>query len=336
MLHDIRSRRLAAEPARVSVLLPVRNGQRFVADAIESILNQTFTDLELLVVDDGSEDATASIARAYEGRDDRVRVLTHPRMGLVAALNAGMAAARGLYIARMDADDISKPARLAAQVAYLDRHATCVAIGTAVDVVDADGRLLGYPRVLQDHDAIVEALLDGAPGIVHPTVMMRRNAAEQAGGYLDGTFPCEDRDLWLRMSRHGRLANLGERLLTYRRSEDTVAVQTLRERRASRELVINRARTMRGLPAWTDRPDRLGMLTAPGRYHWLCARAALTRGARWLAALHALQGLRHDPWTWHHYATLCAAAMPRQMITALTARRRRHHPEPRAEVTTPA
>jgi len=121
----------------VSVLLPVWNGERFLRASIDSIASQTFRAFELIVISDGSTDGSLEIAREAAGLDSRIVVLPLPHDGLPAALNAGIAAARGAYLARMDADDLAVPARLERQVAYLDAHPHCVVVGSAVDVVDA-------------------------------------------------------------------------------------------------------------------------------------------------------------------------------------------------------
>src|SRR5207237_7493623 len=128
---------------RVSVLLPVWNGEAFLEQAMESILRQTLSSFELIVIDDGSTDRTAAIADEFASRDDRVRVLRRPHEGLSATLNAGIAAARGEYVARMDADDISVPDRLQKQVAYLDAHPGSVALGTWIEVLAEETRHIG-------------------------------------------------------------------------------------------------------------------------------------------------------------------------------------------------
>jgi glycosyltransferase involved in cell wall biosynthesis len=147
---------------RVSVVLPVWNGARFLATAIESVLAQTCQSLELLVVDDGSNDATREIAKGFADRDARVTVLalgTH--VGIVRALNAGIAAATGEYVARMDADDVAVPSRLETQIALLDAHPECVAVGSAVEVIDEDGQQIGEASYPERHDDIARALLAG-------------------------------------------------------------------------------------------------------------------------------------------------------------------------------
>src|SRR5438445_5451065 len=181
---------------RVSVLLPVWNGEAFLEQAMESILRQTFSSFELIVIDDGSTDRTTAIAEEFASGDNRVRVLRRPHEGLSAALNAGIAATRGEYVARMDADDISVPDRLQKQVAYLDAHPACVAVGTWIEVVDEAGVHLGLKTFVETHEEISAALLRGVSPIAHPTVVMRRDVLRGAGGYDARCYPSEDLGLW--------------------------------------------------------------------------------------------------------------------------------------------
>ncbi|MFD1958687.1 glycosyltransferase family 2 protein [Novosphingobium panipatense] len=128
---------MTRRPPRVSVLLPCYNGAAYLEEAVRSILLQTFADFELIVVDDGSTDATADILARMGRRDPRLRVVRQPNGGIVAALNTAIAHARGEYIARMDADDVSFPERFAFQVAWLDAHPATVLVG---------GYAVGDPR----------------------------------------------------------------------------------------------------------------------------------------------------------------------------------------------
>src|SRR5712691_4062258 len=141
----------------VSVLLPVWNGEAFLEQAMESILRQTLSSLELIVIDDGSTDRTAAIAEKFASSDHRVRLLRRPHEGLSPTSNAGIAAASGEYVARMDADDISAPDRLQKQVAYLDGNPACVALGTWIEVVDEAGRHIGLKTFVTTPDDIFAA-----------------------------------------------------------------------------------------------------------------------------------------------------------------------------------
>jgi hypothetical protein len=203
-----------AEPI-VTVLMSVRNGERYLDDAVGSILGQTLSDIELLVVDDGSTDESLSMLQAHAANDARVRVETQPGRGVAVALNRGLATARGRYVARMDADDISVTDRLAQQVSLLERDPTLVLVGSCIDVLDAGGSVVARLDHPSAPDAVREQLLDGNC-IVHPTVVFRTDAVRDAGGYRSAFVHAEDYDLWLRLSETYRLANVQQRLLGYR------------------------------------------------------------------------------------------------------------------------
>lgn len=194
-----------ALPPLISVVMPVWNGEPLVRAALDSILSQTFTNFECLVINDGSTDGTRAVLESI--RDPRLRVVNRGHRGLVSSLNEGIALARGRYIARMDADDFSKPERFELQAAFLDRHPDVAIVGTGYEIVNPSGRLLEICQLpLRDAD-IRRALFFETP-FGHGTVMMRRQAVLDAGGYRDTSWPVEDYDLWRRMVSHGRAANL--------------------------------------------------------------------------------------------------------------------------------
>ncbi len=205
---------------RVSVLLPAYNAAATVGRAIASIGAQTYPDWELIVIDDGSTDRTRAVASQLAAADDRVRVLVRPHEGLVAALNAGLAQARGEFIARMDADDDSHRDRLAEQVALLDRSPE---IGLASCLVEFGGDRdanAGYAlhvdwinSLVTPEDIALNRFVESP--LAHPTVMFRRALIERHGGYRPGDFP-EDYELWLRWLAAGvRMAKVPRTLLRW-------------------------------------------------------------------------------------------------------------------------
>jgi glycosyltransferase involved in cell wall biosynthesis len=206
--------------ARVSVLLPFHNAGPDLDEAIASIARQTYSDLELLLVDNGSTDGGPSIARTWVGRDARIRLLHEPRIGIAHALNTGLAHAQGMYIARMDADDVSHPERLAKQVDHLQAHPEIGVLGTRTAFATTVERSSGMRwfvdwqnAILTPHEHYVKRFVD-AP-LAHPTVLFRRELVERYGGYDTGPLP-EDHELWLRWMEAGvRFAKLPEALLTW-------------------------------------------------------------------------------------------------------------------------
>lgn len=192
---------------RVSVLLPAFNGLTTLPQAVASIRTQTFTDWELLVVDDGSTDGTADWLRAQAGREPRMKLISQPHAGIVAALNHGLAGARGEFIARMDADDESPPNRLAEQVALLDARAELGVIGSLVEFASDRAASAGYALHVDWLNSVVTPEQIALNRFVespfaHPSVMFRTALITRHGGYRAGDFP-EDYELWLRWLEAG-------------------------------------------------------------------------------------------------------------------------------------
>jgi glycosyltransferase involved in cell wall biosynthesis len=198
---------------KVTVLMPVHNGADFLAEAIESILTQTFGDFEFVIVDDGSTDATSEILRLYAERDARIRVLREARVGIVTALNRGLAIASGMYLARMDADDCALPNRLKIQVDLLDASPTVIACGSAVYQIGSKSGLVSMPRT----DRQCKLFLAIGNCFAHPAVMFRMDAIKLRGlNYSDDYLYAEDYKLWSDMAVYGDFHNLKQPLLRYR------------------------------------------------------------------------------------------------------------------------
>ena len=224
----------------VTVVLPVHDGEPYLAVAIESILRQTLRDLELIVIDDGSTDGSARIAAGFA--DARVRLVRNEsNLGLVATLNKGLALARGRYVARMDADDVAEPQRFERQVARFRADATIAALGTAITFIDAVGRIVSVPpRQVQGAVQLRWRLLRGTC-LYHPTLMIDRSRAGTDARYA-AEFPhAEDYELLLRLSRRHELDNLHERLLQQRVHEGSVSARFRETQRdsAARALVVH-------------------------------------------------------------------------------------------------
>lgn len=197
----------------VSVLMGVRDGAAWISRAVASVLAQTLTDLELVVVDDGSTDTTAALLSGV--RDPRLVVERQARAGLTAALNRALGRARAPLIARLDADDVALPTRLERQRAFLQAHPEVGLLGTAARVVDGSDRDVEITRPPEDDTAIRRALIRRNP-FVHSSVMLRRALVSSIGGYDVSFAVAQDYDLWLRLSAITRMANLAEPLVIRR------------------------------------------------------------------------------------------------------------------------
>lgn len=203
---------------RVSVVMPVYNGERFIAEAVSSVLASELREFELLILDDGSTDASAAIATRVAAGDPRVRIIALAHGGIAATRNAGLEHARADFMANLDADDAMFPHRLTRQLAYLDAHPECAAVGSRSVVVDAESKPVGIVGRYFSHEDIDRCLLAGNGGAIgNDSAMIRKQAALAAGGYavqLQATG--EDHDMWLRLAEAGRLVCLPEVLNRYR------------------------------------------------------------------------------------------------------------------------
>jgi cellulose synthase/poly-beta-1,6-N-acetylglucosamine synthase-like glycosyltransferase len=199
----------------VSVVMVICNVDRFLRESIESILGQTFRDFEFIIVDFGSTDNSRTIASSYAEKDRRVQVHEIPNCGLAEARNAGAFLAQGRYIAVMDADDISLPNRLQSEVDFMEKHSEVSILGGATQWIDEAGNSLGIHR-FSNHDHELNSPSTLAFPFCHPTVLIRKQAFMQVGGYRTGFTFGEDYDLWLRLAEHFRGANLEQVVLKYR------------------------------------------------------------------------------------------------------------------------
>lgn len=200
------------EKLLVSVILPVYNAEHYLKDAIDSIIGQTYKNLEIIIINDGSSDGSDKIIRSYS--DKRIRyVCNYPNKGLIDTLNIGFSLASGVYIARMDADDIALPVRIERQVECLNAHSDITVLGSAYAILGTD-RVV---RNSESNEEIKSRFLYHNP-IGHPTVMLRKSFFEEKGLRYDKNYPsAEDYELWVNASLHGaKFLNISDVLLKYR------------------------------------------------------------------------------------------------------------------------
>ncbi len=201
----------------MSVILPVYNGQCFVAEAVESILGQSFRDFELVVIDDGSTDQTPAILAGYAKTDSRIKIISHNRnRGFVTALNHGLAHASGKLIARMDHDDIALPSRFEEQVNFLLSHEDTGVVGSTMIVVGPGGETAGAFWTPETHDQIRFGFLFNNQ-IAHPSVMFRVEIVKRLGLFYQTRYTAsEDYDFWVAVTDHVRAYNCRSPLVKYR------------------------------------------------------------------------------------------------------------------------
>lgn len=237
----------------VSIVMGAYNAQRYLAEALDSLLAQTFGDFELVVVDDGSTDYTPVILQGYQHKDPRVRIERIEHAGIVAAANKGLEMARAPLIARADADDIQRPDRLQKQVQFLQEHPEVVAVGSRMLSIEPYGSPLRESEHKLTHEEIDAELLAGSGwALPQPAATMRKGVALAVGGYRDKYPWSEDLDLFLRMAEAGKLANLPEVLVKYRFHANSTNHKRYAIQLANKPPLLREAYERRGLTPPAD------------------------------------------------------------------------------------
>ena len=279
----------------ISFVMPVHNSSRYLHESIESVLRQSYQNLELIAVDDGSDDNSLEILHQFAAGDHRVTVVACRHRGISATRNEAWQTARGDFIANLDSDDVAFPVRAELQCQYLLDHTDCVAVGANAFQIDTDGDPLGPLIVRISHDDIVGELLAGrGSALIHSATMFRRGPLEHVGGYREDLPVAEDLDLFLKLSEHGRLANLPETLIRFRRHLDSITAisKSGMQNQTFRKSVVADAFRRRGLP-----PDSMNvMVFSPPRStaerYWQWLRYASRSGYRRTARKYAWKLLR--------------------------------------------
>lgn len=219
---------------KISVIMPTYNAEKHLHQAIDSILNQTFKEFEFLIMNDGSTDSTQKILEEYAKKDPRIKLFHQANQGLVKTLNTLANKASTNLLARMDADDIANPTRLEKQYNHLLKHPKTVLLGTKTDLIDEQNNSTGQSLTFEE-DFINRWFLCLYPPVTHSSVVMCKDAFDQAGKYQEHEFPAEDYGLWTRLKRFGQIENLGEILNNYRINNQGISSQKLEEQMKVRD-----------------------------------------------------------------------------------------------------
>lgn len=207
----------------VTVLMSVYNGERWLEDSIKSVLEQTHGDFEFIIVNDGSKDASLDIIKSFAKKDRRIHIIHKQNTGLADSLNVGLNKARGKWIARIDADDLCNPSRLAIQYAMAQSKKEVVLIGsghTQIDYFGQAGKLIFYPA---NHRKLVKRLRAVKPFFGHSSAFFRTELAKSLGGYRTRFKRAQDYDMWLRMSELGEIACVQDSLVRIRQHTDQIS-----------------------------------------------------------------------------------------------------------------
>jgi len=203
----------------ISVLLSVHNGEHFLAEAIESVLNQTYSDFEFIIINDGSEDGTSLIIEHFRERDKRIYYYEKGHTGLANSLNAGLARSKSSLIARIDADDIWKPTKLETQLSFLKDHREIVLLGSSVEFIDETGTRLnrkGFNNNIHFDSGNIKKALYRKNLFCHSSVIFNKGIVEDIGGYNEGFKSSTDYDLWVNIVSQHNAGIISEQLVQYR------------------------------------------------------------------------------------------------------------------------
>lgn len=298
--------------------MPVYNSEKYIAMAIDSVINQTFSDIELLIVNDGSTDSTADIIRSFN--DKRIVVISQQNSGVARALNKGLMHARGEYIARFDADDICFPNRLAEQVKFLDQHPDHVIVGSHAEYILENGdHLLNFRCLEHTDDNIRQRLYFYCP-FVHSSVMYRKEAVIEAGGYSALAHSFEDYLLWVQLAKMGKLANIATPLVKVRYNPASFTIDE--KWRGVQFRKLKRSVIKRGFITHAEGDQLLSIIKSQeikkykeGSYHALCGKKFLTDNYQPVKAREQVtKAIKIYPFRLDNYALFIATFFPEKWI----------------------
>lgn len=280
---------------KVSVIMPVWNSECYLTEAVDSILYQTFSDFELIALDDGSTDKSLEILHNFAKKDSRVKVIACEHQGYSPLLNLGLSMAKGEYIARMDSDDVCLPERFEKQVGFLDNYLDYVAVGSQALRITPEGDPIGYFRVETDYDNILIEQIKGRGVIIHPSVMIRRSKLSLIGGYRSEFEPGEDFDLFLRLIEVGKITNLSDILLKYRTHFKNVTITRKHYHQFVKQKALKEAYYRRKINAQVPIILLNGSPEQEQDYRFLWMEMALSSGFYNSARKNALLGFIAQP-----------------------------------------
>jgi glycosyltransferase involved in cell wall biosynthesis len=283
---------------KLSVLMPVYNGGPYLADAVESILEQTFTDFEFIIINDGSTDGSLQILQHYAQLDSRIHLISRKNRGLVSTLNEGLALAKAPLLARMDADDIAYPERFFVQKEFLDRNPGHLLLGSRVLIIDDENDPICEMGSYYKHNDIVEGLLSRQGQLIyHPSVMFRTKDVLALGGYRNKYPHVEDLDLFLRIAEKGQIGNLDTVLIKYREHFQKIGYLFALEQEQEIDLLLEEAHKARNIPyvktSKRTRGQNISNYRRMVTWAWWALKAKNINSAK----KYALRCFKHSPFS---------------------------------------
>lgn len=302
----------------VTVLMPVYNSEKYISNAIHSVLNQTFTNFELLIINDGSTDATAQIIGRFT--DSRIVVISQENTGIAKALNKGLSLARGKYIARFDADDICFENRLSEQVGFLNRNHDYVIVGSDAEyILESGEHLFSFKCLGHTNNEILDLLYSYCP-FIHSSVMYRKDAVIEAGGYSVHAHNFEDYLLWTQLKNYGLFSNLTTALVKIRFNPASVTIDEKWRGLEFKKIKSNAIK--HGGISSTDGDKLLQIIKSQeakkykeGSYYALCGKKFLTNNYQPAKAREQVaKAIKVYPFRLDNYALLLASFFPQKVI----------------------
>jgi glycosyltransferase involved in cell wall biosynthesis len=306
---------------KVSVLMPAWNAEKYIAEAIHSVLKQTFNDFELLIINDGSTDDTVSVIKQFT--DPRIRIIEQSRQGIAEALNVGLKYAKGQYIARFDADDICLPERLQKQISFLDQYPDYVLIGCDAEFIAENGdHLFNCHCSGHTHEEIIQKFYLYCP-FFHSGVIYHKESVIKAGGYSPDAHRFEDYLLWTQLAKYGKYYNLPEQLIRIRINPGSVTIDEKwrgrRFRQLKRKIIVRGYVTTaesKELQAIIKRQDAQHIKI--GAYHALCGKKFLLDNHQpERARVHIAKAIHSYPLRLESYALYMLSYFPKRFISWL-------------------
>ena len=307
--------------AKVTVLMPAYNAENYIAEAIESVLHQSFIDFKLLIVNDGSTDNTEQIIRSFT--DTRINLINQPHLGIAPALNTGLSKAKSIYIARFDADDICFSERLLEQVSFLDTHLDYVLVGSDAEYVSESGaHLFHFKCIGHTHEQVIQKIYSYCP-FIHSSVMYRKDAVIKTGGYSLYAHNFEDYFLWIQLKKYGKFYNLPQQLIKVRFNAASATIDEKWRGRFFRKMKKNII--SRGTITKEEGSKLLAIIKSQdvhnikeGSYYALCGKKFLLdnhqpKKARPLFS----KAISSYPYRWDNYALYILSYFPRPFINWL-------------------
>jgi glycosyltransferase involved in cell wall biosynthesis len=310
---------------KISIVMPAFNAGKYIREAIISVLCQTFTDFELIIINDGSTDNTSDIIASFT--DKRVYEIKNLHQGVAASLNTGLAHARGKYIARFDADDICHPQRLETQFDFLEQNPDYILVGSDAEYMMEDGEhLFRFFCTAHTDEKIRQQVYISCP-FIHSAVMYSKEAVIKAGGYPVHAHNFEDYLLWTQLLSQGKLCNLPEPLLKVRFNASSVTIDE--KWRGSRFRILKRNIIKKGSISKEEGDELLAIIreqdnhaVKEGAYHALCGKKFLVNNYQpSRARKHIRFAIQHNPLRFDNYTLLAASYLPHAFITWLHSKR---------------